>query len=137
MISAINIALTGLASASKQLAASASNIANLHTVGSLEEGGKAPYTPLRTQQTAQTDQSGNGQGVQTTFAPRENPFVPAFDPDSPFADENGIIGIPNINLAEEIVNINLAKIQYKANLETIQTASELSEELFRIFDDKI
>ena len=136
MISSINIALTGLTSASKQLAASASNIANLQTVGSLEEGGQAPYTPLRTQQTAATDQSGNGQGVQSTFAPRENPFVPAFDPDSPFADENGIIGIPNINLAEEAVNLNLAEIQYKANLKTIETASELSEELFRIFDDE-
>ncbi len=137
MISAINTALTGLASASKQLAASASNIANLQTVGSLEEGGKAPYTPLRTQQTAVTDQSGNGQGVQTSFTARENPFVPAFDPDSPFADENGIIGVPNINLAEEAVNLNLAELQYKANLKTIQTASELSDELFRIFDDEV
>jgi len=136
MIGAINIALTGLASASKQLAASASNIANLQTVGSLEEGGQAPYTPLTTRQTATTDQSGNGQGVQSTFAPRNNPFVPAFDADSPFADENGIIGIPNINLAEEAVNLNLAEIQYKANLKTIQTASELSDELFRLFDDE-
>jgi flagellar basal-body rod protein FlgC len=137
MIGAINTALTGLASASKQLAAGASNIANLQTVGSLEKGKQAPYTPLRTQQTAITDGSGNGQGVTTTFAPRDNPFVPAFDPDSPFADKNGIIGVPNINLAEEAVNLNLAEIQYKANIKTIETASQLSDELFRIFDDKV
>ena len=136
MIGSINIALTGLSAASKQLSASASNIANLQTVGSLEDGGQAPYTPLTTQRTATTNGSGNGQGVNATFAPRNNPFVPAFDADSPFANSEGIIGVPNINLAEEAVNINLAEIQYKANLKTIQTASELSDELFRLFDDE-
>lgn len=136
MISAINIALTGLTAASKQLNASASNIANLQTVGSLEEGGQAPYTPLTTQNTAITDESGNGQGVHSTYAPRNNPFVPSYDADSPFADENGIIGVPNIDLAEEAVNLNLAEIQYKANIKTIQAASELSNELLNIFDDE-
>ena len=136
MIGAINIALTGLGAASKQLLASASNIANLQTAGSLEEGAQAPYTPLRTQQTAITDESGNGLGVNTTFVAKDPAFVPAFDPDSPFADENGIIGVPNVDLAEEAVNINIAKIQYKANLKTIQAASDLSKELFRVLDDK-
>jgi len=136
MIGAINIALTGLASASKQLSASASNIANIQTVGSLEDGKQAPYTPVGTQQTAVTDGNGNGQGVRTNFAPRNNPFVPAFDADSPFADENGIIGVPNVDLATEAVNISLAEIQYKANLKTIEAASELSDELLRVFDDE-
>jgi len=136
MISAINIALTGLDAASKQLAASASNITNLQTVGSLEDGEQAPYTPLTTRSEAITDSTGNGQGVHTTFTPRNAPFVPAFDADSPFANAEGLIGVPNVNLAEEAVNINLAEIQYKANLETIKTASELSDELFRLFDDE-
>lgn len=136
MIGAINIALTGLGAASKQLLASASNIANLQTAGSLEEGGQAPYTPLRTQNTAITDTQGNGQGVSTTFVAKDPAFVPAFDPDSPFADENGIIGVPNVDLAEEAVNINIAEIQYKANLKTIQAASDLTKELFRVLDDK-
>lgn len=136
MIGAINIALTGLTAASKQLLASASNIANLQTTGSLEDDKQAPYTPLRTQQTAITDNQGNGQGVQATYTAKDPAFVPSYDPDSPFADENGIIGVPNIDLAEEAVNVNLAKIQYKANLKTIQAASDLSMELFRVLDDK-
>ena len=136
MISAINIALTGLTAASKQLNASASNIANFQTVGSLEEGAQAPYTPLTTQQTAVTDGEGNPQGVRSEFTPRNNPFVPAFDPDSPFADENGIIGVPNVDLATEAVNINISEIQFKASAALIRTASELSDELFRIIDDQ-
>ena len=131
MLGTISIALTGLNAATNKLSASASNIANLQTVGSLEEGGKAPYNPLTTQETADA----NG-GVRSQVVARGNPFTPAFDPDSPFANADGLIGTPNIDLAEEAVNINLAEIQYKANLKTIEAASELAEELDRIFDDE-
>lgn len=131
MIESIGIALTGLDAASKRLSASASNIANLQTVGSLEDGRQAPYTPIDTQQTARE----NG-GVNTTFVQRDPAFVPAFDPDSPFADENGVIGVPNINLAEEAVNITLAEITYKANLKTLQAASDLTKELFNAVDEE-
>lgn len=131
MISAVNIALTGLNAATSKLNASASNIANLQTVGSLEDDGQAPYTPVTSQQTAIV-----GQGVQAAIVPRTQPFIPAYDADSPFADENGIIGVPNTNLAEEIVNLNLAKLQFKANIAVIEAASELDKELLHIFDDE-
>jgi flagellar basal-body rod protein FlgC len=137
MLSAITIALSGLEAASKRLSAGASNIANIQTAGSLEPGGRTPYTPLNVEQTAQMDTQGGGQGVRSDFVPRQNPFVPAFDPDSPFADENGVVGVPNVNLAEEAVNINLAELQFKANIKTIEIASELSEELLRIFDEEV
>lgn len=131
MIKAISIALTGLEAASKRLSTSASNIANLQTVGSLSDSDNAPYTPLDiTQQTLE-----NG-GVRSDVIDRQNPFVPAFDPNSPFADEDGIIGVPNIDLATEAVSVNLTEIQYKANLKTIEAASELSEELERLFDSR-
>ena len=137
MINSISIALTGLAAASKKINASASNIANLQTTGSLKEGEQAPYTPITVQSKANVDTQGNAQGVQTKFVPKQNPFVPVFDPDSPFADENGIIGIPNVNLAQEAININIAKIQFKANIATLLAAQKLSDELLSIFDKKI
>ena len=136
MVGTINIALSGLNAATQRLNASASNIANLQTVGSLQDVNNAPYTPVSTQQTAVTDANGNGQGVRTDVVPRNNAFVPSFDPDSPFADENGIIGVPNVNLAEESVNMIMAELQYKANIGVIQTAEELNDELLNIFDDK-
>ncbi len=136
MMNSISIALTGLESATKRLSASASNIANFQTTGSLEEGAKQPYSALTTQQSAIT--AGNETaGVSTSIVPKTTPFVPAYDPDSPFANANGEIGVPNVDLAEEAINVNLAEIQYKANLATIRTASELSDELFRIFDKKV
>lgn len=133
MIGAITTALSGLESASRKLNASAANIANLQTVGSLEEGGQAPFNALTTVSEATTI-DGLGAGVQTSIVPSDRPFVPAFDPDSPFANEQGLIGVPNVNLAEEAVNINLAEIQFKANLKSIEAVQELEEELFRLFD---
>ena len=137
MAGPINIALTGLTAATRQLNASASNIANLQTVGSLQEGGQAPYTPLTTSQTTVTGEGGQPFGVNSTYAPRNPPFVPAFDPDSPFADENGVIGVPNINLAEEAVNLNLAELTFKANVSVIETAADLDKELLSIFDERV
>ena len=129
MINAIGIALTGLNSASLRLNASASNIANLSTVGSLTDPDSAPYTPVTTQSTA----LGEIGGVKTQIVPKDPAFVPAFDPDSPFADENGVIGVPNISLEEEIVNLKLAEITYKANLKTIDAAGNLLDELLESF----
>jgi flagellar basal-body rod protein FlgC len=137
MINAIGIALSGLAAATNRLNTTASNIANLTTVGSLAEGGQRPYTPLTTTQQTTTDSNGNPIGVSSQVVPRSNPFVPVFSPDSPFADENGIIGAPNINLAEEAVNLLVTKNVFKANVASLQTAKEMSDELLSIFDKKV
>jgi flagellar basal-body rod protein FlgC len=131
MIKSINIALSGLNAATNKLNASASNIANLQTTGALKGDGPRPFTPVTTQQTT----SDNG-GVNSKIVARNQPFTPAFDPDSPFADENGIIGVPNVNLAEEAVNLTLAKLQYQANLKVIDIASQLSDELLNAVDKK-
>lgn len=130
MINTISIALSGLNAATQKLNASASNIANVSTAGSLEPGGQAPYSALQTVQTAQE----NG-GVRANIIPKDPGFVPVFSPDSPFADETGVIGAPNVSLAEEAVNLNLAETTYKANIATLKTAEEMSDELLRLFDE--
>ena len=131
MINAIGIALSGLNSASLRLNASASNIANVSTAGSLTDPDNPPYTPLTTQSKA----LGETGGVLTEFIPQEPAFTPAYDPDSPFADENGFIGAPNVDLATEAVNMKLAEISYKANLNTIKVVGNLFDELLDTFDD--
>jgi len=137
MISAIQTALSGLMAASKKVEAGASNIANLHTVGALDDPDNAPYTPLTVQQESLKGTEGRGLGVKADFAPKSPAFVPAYDPDSPFADEDGVIGVPSVDLAEEAVNLTIAEASYKANLAVIKTADELHEDLLHIFDDRV
>jgi len=131
MIGAISTALSGLFAASKRVEAGASNIANLTTSGALNEtNGPAPYETQVTIQEAQTP------GVKTENIPKDPGFVTAYDPNSPFADNEGLIGVPNTNLAEEAVNLKLAETAYKANFATIEAASEMSDELLNTFDDE-
>ncbi len=132
MINTIGIALTGLNSASLRLDASAANIANINSVGSLTDESNAPYTPV----TARSKSLGNiTGGVQTDITPQIPAFIPAYDANSPFADENGFIGVPNINIGEEIINMKLAELSYKANLKTIDVAGKLFDELLDSFDN--
>lgn len=136
MINAIQTALSGLVASTKRVEASASNIANIGTAGSLDDAGNAPYAPISTVQQTQTDSQGNATGVTAENLPRENAFVPAYDPDSPFANSEGFVGVPNVNLAEEAVNLKLAEATYKANIAVLETVNELSDELLSIFDDE-
>lgn len=136
MINAIQIALSGLAAASKKVETAASNIANLSTTGALNDPENAPYSALTTVQTAQSGSDGAGQGVKAEAVPKNTPFVPVYSPDSPFADAQGLIGAPNVDIAEEAVSLNIAKYAYKASLAVIETASEMEDALLRSFDRK-
>lgn len=130
MGNAIGIALSGLKSASLRLNASASNVANMQTSGSLTDKNNAPYAAL----TTKSETLGISGGVYTQKLEKDPAFVPAYGPNSPFADENGLIGIPNVDLAEEVVNMKLAEISYKANLKTINVAGDLFDELLDTFN---
>lgn len=132
MIGAISTALTGLAAASKKVEASASNIANMGSAGSLDPASpNQPYQALTTVQTA----NGTG-GVSATNIPKQPGFVNAYAPDSPFANSEGIVGAPNVDLAEEAVNLKIAELTYKANISVLKTADEMSNELLNMFDEK-
>ncbi len=133
MIGAISNALSGLLAASKRVEASASNIANASSAGSLDPTSpNQPYSALTTIQ--KTDGTG---GVTATNVPKQPGFVNAFAPDSPFANTDGYVGAPNVDLAEEAVNLKLAEITYKANIATIKTADEMSHALDNLFDKRV
>lgn len=125
MINAIHIALSGLHAASRQVEASASNIANMQT---------PDYAPLTTQLTAQSDQNGQGAGVSARNIPHNNAFTPSYAPDSPFANSEGLVNMPAVDLAGEAVNMSMAETAYKAGVAVIKTSDEMTQEMLRAFD---
>ena len=128
MLSAISTALSGLTAAIRRVDASAANIANMGVSGSLDPSSASrPYIPQTTVQTAQQ----NG-GVAAANGPKSPGIVAAYAPDSPFADPSGMIGVPNVDLAEEAVNIKLAEIAYKANIAVMKSAEEMTDMLLRV-----
>ncbi|NCC22467.1 MAG: flagellar biosynthesis protein FlgC [Alphaproteobacteria bacterium] len=127
--------MSGMAASMKRLETAASNVANAGTGGSVEPGGTPPYSAQTVRQTTVMDDGGNALGVKAESVPKDPDVVHAYNPDSPFANEDGIIGLPNVSLAEEAVNMKLAELTYKASIETINTANEMQDDLMRLFDE--
>ncbi len=132
MVDSISASLSGLTAASKQVNASASNIANAGTVGAINPSdGPAAYQPVDVVQT-----TNNNGGVTSTYAGRDPASVVAYQPNSPYADSEGLVSAPNVDLTTEVVNLKLAEIAYKANLTALRVSQDLTEELLTRFDFK-
>jgi flagellar basal-body rod protein FlgC len=111
------IALSGLNAASRRLQVSASNVANSQTTGALPNadgtvpaGAPTAYTPLALVQTASA-----GGGVQTSVTTVTPPTTAVFDPQASFANQDGLVAAPNVDLAQEFVGQLLASYSFAAN----------------------
>lgn len=133
MVDAINIALSGLNANTERVRVSANNIANAGTTGALDPAaGNAPYTP----QDVVATSNGAG-GVSTNVVDRQPAYVPAYDPNSPNANADGLVGVPNVDLATEIITAKTAEIAYRASLKVIKTAENMQDSLLKTFDEKV
>jgi flagellar basal-body rod protein FlgC len=126
MGSTLAIAVSGLAAASLRLEVSAGNIANMSDTGPLPGAG-APkaagfppaYVPLRVNQ---IDVAGGTAATVTGVSPS---YVPSYDPGAPYADKNGLVAAPNVDLANEVIQQITARYAFAANARVIGAASEM------------
>lgn len=117
----MKIAASGMAAAMTSLTASASNVANAQTTGPLPGAQSANfpgsvYQPAVVIQTTQPDG-----GVGTTVI-RPTSYAPAYDPSAPYANAQGMVAAPNVDLATEMVNQLSASLAFRANLKVFQAA---------------
>ncbi len=127
MVDALSIALSGLMAQDQRLSATASNIANATTTGALptpQLPASTVYKPLSVSYTALT---GGGVGANVTADP--NGYSPVYDPSAPYANSQGLIAAPNVDLTQEIVNLLVTKTVYKANVDVIKTQSQMMGDL--------
>lgn len=125
MTDAVSIALSGLRAQQTRLAAGASNIANASTTGTAPAASpSAPastvYKPLNVNLTSLA--SG---GVRADVVADPNGYSLIYDPSSPYANPQGMIAAPDIDLTREIVNITEIKHSFKANLAVLKTQDEM------------
>jgi flagellar basal-body rod protein FlgC len=133
MVDAINIALSGLQLNTERVRVGANNIVNAGTVGALDGAdGPAPYTPQDVIATANA-----AGGVQSRVIDRKPAYVPGFDPNSSYSNEDGLVGVPNVDLADETVRMKMAEISYRASLKVIQTAEKMQDALLQSFDERV
>jgi flagellar basal-body rod protein FlgC len=128
------IAASGMATASLRLAVSASNVANMSDTGPLNDAnavnaGQFPvaYTPLHADQ---IDVAGGGTAATVTTV---NPsYLPMYDPNAPYADKNGMIATPNVDLTSEILQQIIASYIFAANAKVMQVGSQMAGTLLSI-----
>ncbi len=127
MVDALSIALSGLMAQDQRLSVSANNIANADTTGALPTP-QAPattvYKPLTVNYTSQV-----GGGVQSHVTSNPNGYSPVPDPASPYANSQGLVAAPNVDLTQEIVNLLQAKLLYRANIDVIKTQKHMMGDL--------
>ena len=110
----------------------ANNVANALSTGPLPDAPNAAnfppaYVPERVNQVAAT-----GGGTSATVGTVTPSFVPEFDPTAPFANANGEVAAPNVDLANEAVQQVIARYTFAANAKVIQVASEMMKTLLDI-----
>ncbi|GGI22134.1 hypothetical protein GCM10010987_17880 [Bradyrhizobium guangdongense] len=54
------------------------------------------------------------------------------DPSAPFANQDGLIAAPNVDLADQFVQLTAAKYSFIANAKVIQAYSETEKSLLDI-----
>ena len=72
-----------------------------------------------------TNATATGVEVQNVIED-QNPPKMIYDPKHPAADNNGYVALPNINVADEMVNMISASRSYQTNVETMNTAKTLA-----------
>lgn len=125
MISAsIGISVSGMNAAAARLAASAGNVANMHSTFRRESGQvvEEPYIPQDVMQSGIEPQG----GVRAELRPRDPASVAL--PQS----DGGVEDYPNVNLEEEIVTRDVAVYDYKANAKALKAADDMIASLLDI-----
>ncbi|WP_439393265.1 flagellar basal body rod protein FlgC [Bradyrhizobium sp. PMVTL-01] len=137
-MSILSIATSGLSAASLRVSVAASNIANISATGPLPASGGSstsagagiaptfPYVPLRVDQVSQSSGSTPG-GTAATVSTVSPSYTAQSDPGSPFANQDGLVAAPNVDLASEFVQLATAKYSFIANAKVIQADAETED----------
>src|SRR5215813_6389163 len=114
MNSILSNAISGMQAATRRLEVSARNVANALTNGALPDaqGNFAPgvpqaYTPSRVDQ---VDQAGGG--TRAIVSPIVPGYVPTYDPTAPYANADGQVAAPNVDLVGEAAQQLIARYAF-------------------------
>jgi flagellar basal-body rod protein FlgC len=135
MMSSIStIALSGMKAATRRLEVSASNVANVMSTGALPNadgtvpaGAPRAYAPL---ELVQTESAGGG--TQTTVTTAKPSTTEVSDPQAPFANQNGLVAAPNVDLSQEMIGQMIASYSFAANATVMKADAQMNKALLNI-----
>jgi flagellar basal-body rod protein FlgC len=130
----LSIAASGMAAATRRLEVSASNVANALSDGPLPSADAATrakypaaYTPLRVDQ---VETAGGGTAaVVNSVSPS---YTATYDPNAPYADDQGMVASPNVDLASEAVQQIIARYTFVMNAMVVRAYEQMMKSLLDI-----
>lgn len=128
--------LSGMQAASLRLTAAASNIANANSNGALPTPGQAtmsgaqqPYQPVQVEQSSVTGPDGTG-GTVATLRNVSPAYVAVSDPSASYANDQGMVAAPNVDMLTEILNMMLAEKDFELNAKVVQSVNDMVKKLY-------
>ncbi|MCP5181153.1 MAG: flagellar basal body rod protein FlgC [Pseudomonadales bacterium] len=143
LLNIFDIAGSGMSAQSVRLNTTASNLANAESVAPPgEEAYRARYPVFAAELESAagghlplSTEAGDseGQNVQVLgIVESDKPFNVRYEPDHPYADDNGYVTYPNVNAVEEMANMISASRSFQVNVEMMTTARTLSERILNM-----
>lgn len=118
-----NIAGSGMNAQSARLNVVASNLANAESTTS--ENGRA-YRAKQVELMASSIGKDKAYGVKVSKVVEDkSPYKMLYNPTHPHADANGYVAMPNVDVAEEMVNMMSASRAYQNNVDAMNMAKTL------------
>lgn len=128
--SILKVATSGMGVFKTWLNAVADNIANINNVAKTED---PAFQERFISVASRVGADGIGDGAVVTgvqFGDAEGRVV--YDANHPYADENGMVRMPDIDLSEQMVYMQLAQRGYQANVRSFESAREAYETILSI-----
>lgn len=132
-----DISGSGMNAQSIRLNTTASNLANAQSVSSSADQTYRARKPvfqdiqaslLSGQLNAGQGDSYSGRGVTVAgIVEKDAPLDVRYEPTHPFADENGYVYYPNVNVVEEMADMMSASRSFSVNVEVFNTAKTLMQ----------
>ena len=136
LLSGIQSTTTALSAERMRLDVISQNIANAQTTRGPDG---RPYQRKIVSFEAQLQQAAGAEGIQSTPSLRvasitadPTPGVDIFMPGHPHANADGMVRMPNVNVAREMVDLITASRAFEANLSVVRTSRQMALKALQI-----
>jgi flagellar basal-body rod protein FlgC len=126
LFSVFDISGSALQAQSVRLNTTSSNLANANSISSSLNKTYRARQPVFEQLKDSFAEDETNVGVRVAgIVESKAPLRKEYNPDSPMADAQGYIYLPNVNVAEEMANMISASRSYQTNVEVMNSAKQM------------
>ena len=134
ILDVFNVSGSGMAAQSLRLNTTASNIANAESVAvDPADTYRARYPVFQATLTSALDGDTASAAVQVPgIVESDKPLNVRYEPEHPYANDDGYVTYPNVSVVEEMANMISASRSFQMNVEVLNTAKTLAERVLSL-----